>query len=193
MADVTFSIITPTQGREGTVDSVLNTLSQMGPDDELLLVSDGKMPATLRSQLPPRVTVIETPRTRFWGNFQRDVGLCVASRTHVLYVDDDDKLDNLEAIRALVADRPDLPHLFNLDGAGITWPWLGQKFDHIVGACWVLPNDKSKLRLWEFILDFPHLANNLAEYDGNCIKHPDVTMVHMRVYSREPFDEARPQ
>jgi len=193
---VTFSIITPTALRRGTQDSILNTLKQMRSSDELIVVSDGPMTDEFKSAITQAeakisyhrdVKLIETPRTKFWGNFQRDVALCVANRSHVLYVDDDDQLDNLEQVRGLVAQNPSFIHTFNLDGAGISWPWLGQPVEHIVGACWVMPNDKNKLRLWEWCPDFPHLANNIAAYNGQVVKHPEVTMVHMRQYSRDPL------
>jgi len=184
---VAFSIIMPTYGREGLYAAVINALAQMGTNDELLVIHDGPFENyPLPVCVGENVKLYITPLTRYWGNFQRDVGLTLARGTHIIFADDDDKLC-LTGVRGAIREEPTIPHLFNMVGAGVSKNWLDRPLSRVKGStCLVVPNNKHKLHLWGTEFSHSYVQRTLAEYGNNCVIHPDITICEMRVFSPSP-------
>lgn len=80
--DEQLSVITPVSRPE-----LLECVALSVPEQaEWILVTDG--PLTIPDGLPPHV-LIEGPRTRQWGDVQRQLGLEAATRPFVYFLDDD--------------------------------------------------------------------------------------------------------
>src|SRR5258708_1298377 len=76
------SVITPVSRPE-----LLPLVAQSVPDlAEWLLVTDGSL--EIPCELRPHV-LIQGPRTRQWGDVQRQIGLAAATRPFVYFLDDD--------------------------------------------------------------------------------------------------------
>jgi hypothetical protein len=190
---VCLSIIMPTLGRKGLVDAAKAVKWQMEDfDDELSIIYDGKitswpLPPDWYHETPRCVETYETPPTRHWGNFQRDVGITIARGTHLIFCDDDDRLCNLAQVREVVKQDPDKLHFFEMTGAGVDYKWLEQPISEMRGgSCMVVPNDKSKLVLWGQEFSGSYIKRTLAAFNNEYVLHPDIIICDMRQFSREP-------
>lgn len=87
------SIIIPTLGRTTLQRAVNSALASMGPQDELLVVSDGYFRHARQVMLwtdDPRTRFIETAPSRSWGTMQYDVGMAMATGEWCVFLPDDD-------------------------------------------------------------------------------------------------------
>ncbi len=115
--DVNFSIIIPTCGRPEISRMLTSLTSQLGPNDEVLVVGDGPQPvsgAAVKALGDKRVRYIEGPLTQRLGNAQRDLGRAEAKNPYLWFVDDDDEIlpDSLQHMRADIAADGKRPHYF---------------------------------------------------------------------------------
>jgi glycosyltransferase involved in cell wall biosynthesis len=112
----TFSIIIPTCGRVddgklGLQCMLDSLLPQLGPNDEIIVISDGPIPETeayVKLLWDNRVRYFTGPKTNMWGNQQRNFGIRAATKDYLLFCDDDDAVtpDYLDFIRACCKDNP---------------------------------------------------------------------------------------
>ena len=124
MRALTLSVIIPTTGQP----SLRRTLASVGeqelvPGDEVLLVCDGRYPeaaeAWRASGLPGECVEIDGPHGD-WGSAARTEGLSRARGDFIAYMDDDDIYapGAFETVRAILAENPELPHMFRMRYGG---------------------------------------------------------------------------
>lgn len=91
----TFSVIIPTIGRptlKRTLDSLV--AAGIGPHDEVIVVGDGPQPAAreiVERQQNAVVRYIDGERTEAFGGRQRNLGMSLATKSHLAFIDDDDE------------------------------------------------------------------------------------------------------
>jgi glycosyltransferase involved in cell wall biosynthesis len=153
MTRPSISFIVPTRGRQELRNLVSQLRSEIGEDDEVIVVGDGVQPLA-RGALSFgdwRFHYFETIPTGHWGNEQRQAGMKWASRDFLFFADDDDGLrqgaiENI--IRPALAAEPDLPHIWRLGAEG-TEPARQGMID--ARGCFVPPNDPDKLGRWDAV------------------------------------------
>ena len=146
-----FSIIVPTTGRD-TLARALQSLADqpLGPDDEVLVVGDGDAIAIAAAE--HRYRFIHCPPGGNWGSDERRLGIACATGTHLVFLDDDDVYlpGAFAAMRAVVAQHPDRPHMFrmiNVDGRTL-WREKVVAFGNHGTPQFVTPNDPARLGQW---------------------------------------------
>lgn len=118
-ADVRFTVVMPTCGRYSLKVAALSAMTQFVAGDSLFIISDGPIDGVADTAAKLGVGFIEGPKTGHWGNEQRNllldrVALGTVPGTHLLFLDDDDRLVPrvLSKVRARVAQEPDRLFLF---------------------------------------------------------------------------------
>jgi len=172
--DVTLSLIVPTIGRPSLVRLIGEVLPQLGPDDELLIVGDGKQPEARKAAdgLDPRVKYSEHGPTRNWGHSQRNWIMPQARGSHILFLDDDDRCapKAFAEMRAELARRPDHPHLFrSLHPVwGHFWVTKEIRVGNVSTQQIVVPNVPARLGAWgdRYEGDFDFIRSTVALYPG---------------------------
>lgn len=100
--EISFSVVIPTADRPGLLqEAVASVLAQSVPALELIVVDNGREPVP-RSALPPTAQLELVRALPQMGVAQaRNLGIVLASATHIAFLDDDDRLDRgyLEAVR----------------------------------------------------------------------------------------------
>jgi hypothetical protein len=152
---VTFSIIVPSIGRP-SLTRTLASIQDAGilPGDEVLLVGDGPCPAAWyawqKAGLPG--AYLETPaRQHDWGASPRNLAIPLATRGHLLFMDDDDAYQQgaLDRIRAVVVEHPGRPLLFKMTrNGGLLWTHQNMECGNVSTQMFCCPNDKTRLAIW---------------------------------------------
>lgn len=197
---VSLSFILPTCGRPTLPLLIESILPQLGPQDEICVVGDGKQ--LLARGLPnddPRISYSEFPGG-YKGNPQRDIASRRARGTHLCFVDDDDALiaGSVERIRRAVSPRDvcGRPHIFRIP---LIRPGCPPTAGSIGGVMFVPPNDPSRLPSWES-MDQPPFTNHRghdsdARFIGQCLlAYPEGPVYHnICTYLVKPHDLAWPR
>lgn len=144
------SIITPTCGRPSLLAAVGCVNSQIGLDDEHIIVHD-------------------SGDYRF-GNPQRDEGIARAKGDYIVFLDDDDLLmpDALLSIKEAVAKAPEpIPHMFSVYhiqyGRCLNKTITSRDVD-VCGSRLVVPNNKEKMPKWDNPLVNESLRHSQQEF-----------------------------
>lgn len=181
---VSFSVITPTWGREGFVEFKNHLFDKLKPTDQWICISDGAdVGHMLTGPKPFDFYYKHTALTGFWGNHQRDTGLIAARGTHIIFLDDDDALADLEKVREAVALQPNVVHAFEILLDGQTQYCLDNA-DSPTGQCCVYPNILHKMPRWEIEKFTGPYIKAAAENFGGLVIHRDIPIAHMRVFSK---------
>ena len=115
------SVIVPTVGRRTLGRTLRSVIPQLAQSDELIVIADG--PEALQAasgivrRLNGRCRLHATEaRTGSWGNAQRDLGMVLATGTHLTFMDDDDIYapGALDAIRKAVTLDSEAVHVFGM-------------------------------------------------------------------------------
>lgn len=115
------SVITPTIARPSLRRTMHSITSQLGPDDEMIVVADGTYAEVRRAcQETPGCRYLSSPRTNQWGNLQRDLGIAQATGTHIAFCDDDDIFQPwaFSTIKSVIEMHPDAMLLFKVQMDG---------------------------------------------------------------------------
>jgi len=181
MNDVKLSVIIPTVGKP-TLSRTLRSILDAGFDggrDELIVVSDGPSEGARRimdfyATWFPKAKFIQGPKTGVYGNTQRNVGIGVASGTHLAFMDDDDAYapGALAAVREAVSKAPDRPHIFKMlvcdprRTYGLCWRSKDVVLGNIGSPMMVTPNVPSRLGKFEeqYAGDFNFVRSTLDKY-----------------------------
>lgn len=194
---MSLSIIIPTLGRESLMQTVASLQRQLEPADEVLIVTDGKVEGIGPLYgVDDRVRVVWGPRTACWGNAQRDMGMQIATGTHLLFIDDDDVYEPgaLELVRAAIADEPTLAHIFRMRfGAGHPAGPLGARHGPVwedkslrasnIGTPMVVLPNRPDLPRWadgddaDHLSDFVFLRRAVSRVGGAVWHEPCIAVV----------------
>lgn len=168
------TIIIPTAGRATLACTVRSVLSQLGPEDELIVAVDthGGAPAI---ECVPGVRYIEHDAGGHdYGHSQINAAMVVARGAYILVNDDDDIYTPgaLDAVRQSIARQSTpRPLLFRHQGYNGLIYWLKEGWvceGAIGGHSLVAPNDRMRLGQWtqRYAGDFDAIVGTLRHYDG---------------------------
>lgn len=191
------SVITPTIGRARLAATAESVLSQLGPDDEWIVVADAERKDARGLLWNAAWPAAENGRARFtwsysrengsvYGNAQRDHALSLVRTSHVCFLDDDDVYEpgTLDLFREWAHDAPEAVHVGRMmfgqghHAHGLTL-WRDPEWrEQNVGTPMVLYPSSRTLPSW---MDFNHLGfvsdfgwMTAARGDAETIWHEDV-------------------
>lgn len=197
----TFSIITPTIGRESLREAIESALPQMAVDDELIVVGDGPRPAArsiVESFADPRVTYRDGPHTSETGCAQRNFAIHeIASKQYLMFLDDDNVFfsDALGTVREIVDETHIDCFIFRVKlsshGDGFLWNEEGLTRYEDTGAidfdtgCIVIKREPIEtLALWTYAgtpeTGFVSVTAELRKTPAACFR-PEVIIDHRRL------------
>ena len=132
MAAVTSVIIAVRNGANFLAEAVDSALTQLGPDDEVLVVwddSDDDTELVLKRLGDPRIRVIKGPGRGVSGG--RNAGLAAATGTFTAFLDHDDlwPQNRHRTMMRMLFDEPNLGAVFGrlkiqLDPGATPWQWI---------------------------------------------------------------------
>lgn len=176
------SVIIPTCGRERlkkTLESVIS--AGLEKTDEVIVVGDGDQQTSRRIALSFessfRIRYLETSLTfGAMGGPQRNIGMSVATSSHLCFIDDDDEYlpGALSDVRTAAENNPGKILIFKEEGADprhtweIVWKNRTVEFGNIGSQGLVVPNIKLQLGRWGASRgsDFEFLKSTLALWPG---------------------------
>lgn len=190
------SIIVATRGRS-TLETLLHELvSQTESGDEIIVVSDGPNPASRRfaGTLGPKVRYVEYGPVRCWGHPQRDIGMRLASKEYLSFLNDDDMVvpSYVRSLKAVAAENPGRPIVFRMQmGPMILWGRPGVFHGNVSTQMLVLPNVQERLGNWgrSYQGDFIFMKSTMAKYpegDKVIVWNETVTVMHGHRWSPAP-------
>jgi len=136
---IRLSIVIPTIGRK-TLKDTLESIDSAGVTqlDEVIVIGDGSQPEAeeICNSFRRRMKVIyqSSRKTSQYGAHQRNIGMGIATGTHILFMDDDDRYRSgaFRVVRRALSEAPDRPHLFRIESTGDQRPfkvlWTEKEF-----------------------------------------------------------------
>jgi len=151
----TLSVVIATIGR-ATLMATLESLRQLGPRDEVLLITDGEHPhaSTMLDCAGLRCSsqfIVHRPQASDWGHTLRNLYSSRAKGDRVLHIDDDDVyLDGaIDTVRFECAKHPDELVVFRMLTRNGHIPITHQiRVGNIDTKCGALPNVPEKWGVW---------------------------------------------
>lgn len=152
---MSLSIIIPTISRPSLRETLYSVYRQYLPEDQIIVVGDGSQP--LAKEICQEfkycnLWFIETLPTKCWGHAQRNFGQSYATKTHLTFMDDDDKYapGALNIIRKEIALFPKCPIIFRMSYPNkfILWVNTEVRMGNVGTPMIVVPNDPTKLGVW---------------------------------------------
>lgn len=187
------SVVIATVSRSG-LEPLLTELSpQMSDDDEIIVVGDGPQPKarSLCKPLVPKVRYIEYGPVRCWGHPQRSVGMRLASKEYVSFLNDDDMVAPayVQGIKSAAQETPGRPLIFRMiNGSDQVWWQQAVVPGNVSTQMAVLPNIKERLGIWgrSYQGDFLFLKSTLKTYpegEGIIAWRSEVIVIHGHRFS----------
>jgi glycosyltransferase involved in cell wall biosynthesis len=200
---VRFSIIIPTLGRPGLMDTLQSLIpSGLEPWDEVVVVADGGAPAAHEIarlsglETHARVKLVDLiPQGGCWGQPGRNRGMAESGGTHLVFTQDDNVLlpDALSGIRDEILDNPLALHFFRvIPQCGATvWGTESVHHGNIDADCGVVPNIPSRLGQWghSYQGDVDFWTETATHWESNIFWHPVLIAAHSRYLTKEKSDE----
>jgi hypothetical protein len=147
-----FLIIVPTYaGRTALLERAVRSVEpQLGLDDQILIITDGRVDVPL---FGPQTRYLSGPETHDHAATQRNLALQMTwSQTHALFLDDDDQFlpDVLPQLRGFVALHPDRFILgrFIFKTGLLLWDTPTVTVGHIGTPSIVLPLEDRRFGVW---------------------------------------------
>ncbi len=192
---IRLSIVIPTLGRESLRETFRSILEAGAVStDEVIVVGDGEQPRAREicqeNDGPIRIRYVSARETRLFGAHQRNVGLGMATGTHALFIDDDDRyrLGALELVRKVLSKAPDRPHLFRVQAIGgrrdfgILWRDPEFRLGNVGSQMIAVPIVDGLLGTWpnSHCSDFGFLADTLPRHGMDRIIWREEVIVELR-------------
>jgi glycosyltransferase involved in cell wall biosynthesis len=172
----------PTIGRESLADSIRSINSQLGPLDELIVISDG--PSELARRLAEtsdrRYVYLETPgRMSDWGGTPRNIGIMRARGQYLSFMDDDDIYlpGAFDAIRRAAINTPSVPLIFRMKHrGGVIWKDPALRSGNVSSQMFAVPNVKGRVGRWtsRYAGDYDFIAHTVELCQGAVIFREEV-------------------
>ena len=176
MAEISLSVIIATLGRpslRGTLASILGA-GLLLRSDEAIVVADGKETGVEKIcwdfSMKACIRLLETDASHDWGATQRRLGGVVATRSHLLYLDDDDAMapGAPEVIRTSAKKSPGRVLLFRMRHSkhGVLWRTPQVKVNNLSTQNIVVPNEKSRLGTWgtRYAGDYDFISSTVKKF-----------------------------
>jgi len=176
--DVTLSIVVPTIGRS-TLTRTLASIKAAGVDrgDEVIVVADGRnhsaknQAADFGKVLRVLYEEVNSPAEDFGGT-PRTLGMLLASKVAILFMDDDDYYnpDTFGEVRRAIADlRRPTPVLFRMnDAAGRVYVWKNQSivYGNVSSQIIAVPNLPRYFGAWgkHYAGDFDFIQSTVDRF-----------------------------
>jgi glycosyltransferase involved in cell wall biosynthesis len=170
----TLSIIVPTIGRASLVATIQSFDYQLGPLDEVIVISDGpnRKVRELVAAVGSRYVYLETAE-RMWdyGGTPRNIGISMARGKYIGFMDDDDTSlpGALDAIRQGAMELPGIPLIFRMrHQEKILWETPEIKAGNVSSQMFAVPNIPGKLGHWtaRYAGDFDFIVHTIELHGG---------------------------
>lgn len=178
MVEASISVIIPTLGRPSlrmTLASILDA-GLLLRSDEVIVVADGRETGVEKIcwdfSMKACIRLLETDESHDWGATQRRLGGVVATRTHLVYLDDDDAMapGAPELIRTAARKNVEQVLLFRIRHSkhGVLWRTPVVKANNLSTQNIVVPNNKSKLGTWgtRYAGDYDFISSTVKNFPG---------------------------
>ena len=189
----TLSIVIATSGRSSLEPLLSELTSQITADDEIIVIGDGPQPKARKTaeSFKPKIRYTEYGPIRCWGHPQREIGMKLAGKEYVSFLNDEDMVAPayIQGIKTAAQEAPGRPILFRmLIGSNAIW-WQQAVCPGNVGTQMVvLPNIKDRLGTWGrcYQGDFLFLKSTLAKYpegEKAIVWKSDLIVIHGHRFS----------
>lgn len=179
MTDVlpSLSVILPTVGRPSLRATLASIDCQLGPFDEVIVVSDGKNDDTrkvVKAAGRQYVYIELLERIRDWGGTPRNIGIWSATRQYLTFMDDDDVYlpGAFEAIRKAVLERQCVPTIFRMRHCGrVIWESPSIGVANVSSQMLVIPNIKGLVGYWtsRYAGDYDFITDTVSRHNGDVV------------------------
>lgn len=168
------SIIVPTIGRPSLATTIQSLDYQLGPLDEVIVVSDGhsKEARKIVSAAGPKYVYLETAQ-RMWdyGGTPRNIGISMARGKYIGFMDDDDTSlpGALDAIRWGALENPGIPLIFRMRyKEKIIWDVPEITVGNVGSHMLAVPNIPGKIGHWSarYAGDFDFITHTVELHGG---------------------------
>lgn len=155
MKDDSISVIIPTIGRPSLAATLDSMIHQIDEDDQVVVVGDGPQSVAkdIASAYGSKVRYLETPeRANDFGATPRNLGIDVADRPYLAFMDDDDVYlpGAFGSIKDGLRQCPGRPHLYRMIWVErVIWSVPAILLENVGTHMVILPNVKSKLARWK--------------------------------------------
>lgn len=183
--EIRLSLIVPTIGRVSLKVVLAQLRQQMTLVDEVLVIGDG--PVGMRDTVQSfggQFRYYEHGPDHVWGYPQREYALAYAQGSHLMFVDDDDRLcpDALRNVREALTESPTSPHLFRMYHHR-TSIWRKRELieGNIATQMFVLPKSPGRFGAWgrRYAGDFDFIVSTIGLYPaGSLIWNSNIIVVH---------------
>lgn len=188
--EIRFSIIIPTIGRPNLYTTLHSILScGLLATDEVIVVGDGscseaeKIVGFYSERM--NVRFYAGPETHIFGAKQRNLGMSIATGSHLLFMDDDDtyKPGALNCVRVALAEAPRKLHLFRIESIskrhpfGILWSEKEMTIGNVGTQMIAVPRVQELLGVWpdQHCSDFGFLMNTAPKFkEGEIVWREEV-------------------
>lgn len=180
------SVITPTIGRPSLRVMLEGLVPQLSAGDEVWVLGDGPQPQAeqiVTSLASPLVRYVECPWTGDYGNPQRNQAIGMATGSHLMFVDDDDRVmpGAIGRIKSWIARHPDRPLMFKMQHPRLVlWQKPVFQVGNVSGQMFICPKADGKVGAWtlRYEADFDFMSDTLARYPaGALVWVPEITCI----------------
>lgn len=183
--EISLSIIIPTIGRPSLLNLLRQAREQLSEVDEIIVIGDGPvgMGGLVRG-VGAQMRYLEHGPDHAWGHPQRNYAMPFARGSHLMFVDDDDRLcpEALRSIRMAIQDAPYAPLMFRMYHQRTSlWrkPLLAD--GNVATQMIVTPNDPGRLGTWgrRYAGDYDFILGTIALYPpGALVWRPELITIH---------------
>lgn len=181
---MSLSVIIVTSGRSTLLRTLQSVSRQLHADDEVLVVGRG---ASIRDQAEAfGFRYVEDGPFGNWGQRERQSAMAHATKSHLLFNDDDDYYmpGAFDAVRAAIDVHPDSPLMFKMitPEGRLIWSDPIVTCGNVSGQQFVVPNDPQRLGTWGLTHegDLAFIESTLSLYPANALMWHSETIVGCR-------------
>lgn len=176
------SIIIPTIGRPSLAFTIQSLDQQLGPLDEVVVVSDGSSPDTrsLVKSAGRKYIYFETPGRMYdWGGTPRNIGMGRARGEYLIFMDDDDMYlpGGLDAVRLGVMQSPRVPIIFRMKHRDkIIWEDPVLRPGNVSSQMLAVPNIRGLVGRWtsRYAGDYDFMTHTVDLHQGRVVFREEV-------------------
>lgn len=186
--EIRISWLIPTIGRESLRLVLQDLLAQMQLKDEIFVIGDGPQPEgrAIAEGIDPRVTYLEEGPTRDWGHGLRNKVMPRATGTHIMSLDDDDRVtpSGVGQIKTALARHPETPHMFRMHHINyVVWRQQTISVGNVSTQLIAAPNVPKRLGIWgsRYEGDYDFIRGTVDLYpnkDKDVIWNEDIIVIH---------------
>lgn len=178
----TLSIVVPTIGRPSLAYTIQSVDYQLGPFDEVIVVSDGPLPEVRRlvESAGRRYFYFETAGRMYdYGGTPRNIGISRSRGQYLAFMDDDDTYlpGGLDAIRQGAMENPRTPLVFKMKHRDkILWEEPVLKPGNVSSQMLAVPNIRGLVGRWtsRYAGDYDFIVHTVDLHQGAVVFREEV-------------------